>query len=401
MPQTIRKYRILVASPSDVMDERDSINEVVSELNNSYGNRNDLTIEVIKWETHSAPAIGLTDTQDIIDKDFGDNYDLFIGFIWKKFGTPTALYGSGTEQEFRNAYEKFKVNPSSIQILFYFKNTPTSIYDIDPEQLLKIKNFRKDLGEKGVLYWEYNTIDELHKFLRIHIQMRLDGLQKSFELPIIHQVDQLSKSTVTTSPVLIEDKSLKPEIIPEDELGIVDYLEIIEEAFAFATESLHRISVATEWVGAEITKKADELTSLNKKGDNIGNKVLRDFFRRTGAIMDDYATRIEPEIPIYQSHFEHGTDALNELTIIYRSDSEGMWNAQVDEAIIAVKGLLSGLSNGLNGMRSFHSTINTLPRMEKDLNRARRKVEAILNDLVSSLEVTYDICTEVHKNLTE
>lgn len=396
MSRNIRKFTVLVASPSDVSDERDSIDEVISELNKTYGNKNDVVIEVLRWETDSAPAVGLTSTQDIIDKDLGENYDLFIGLIWKKFGTPTHKYGSGTEQEFRNAYDRFKDEPESLQILFYFKTAQTSIYDIDPDQLVKIKEFRTDLGEKGVFYWEYNTIDELHKFLRIHIPIRIDGLIKSAE-HISNQPTAIEKLEMST----IDSGLSEMEIISADELGVVDYLEIMEDSFAYATESLERIADATNIIGTEITKKAEELTALNARGQTIGNKILRDFFKRTAQVMDDFANRIEPEIPIYHSHFENGTDAIARLTAIYRSDGTGLWNNQISEAAGAVDGLLTGLETGLNSMIGFHDVVNTLPKMEKDLNRARRRVETILKGLVRSLEVSTDICKELYKDLTD
>ncbi|MCH7827146.1 MAG: hypothetical protein IIC75_04100 [Bacteroidetes bacterium] len=199
MPQSIDKYKILVASPSDVLDERESIDEVIIELNRTYGTRANLILELIKWETHTAPAASETDVQDLIDKDLGSDYDLFIGILWKEFGTPTDKYNSGTEQEFRNAHQRFKQDTKSLQILFYFKNsTPLSLSEIDPLQLKEVNKFKSELGNNGIYYWNYNTIEELQRFLRIHIPMRIDELRKSnsnselknirIETPVIEEV---------------------------------------------------------------------------------------------------------------------------------------------------------------------------------------------------------------------
>ena len=79
----------------------------------------------------------------MIDKDFGTDYDLFIGIIWKKFGTSTNNYGSGTEQEFNGAFTKFKNDPISSQILFYFKIAPpTTLSDIEHLELYKINKYQ-------------------------------------------------------------------------------------------------------------------------------------------------------------------------------------------------------------------------------------------------------------------
>lgn len=104
-------------------EEREAVSEVVSELNLTYGNPNNIVIELLKWETNSAPAISKTSVQDIVNKDIPE-YDLFVGLLWMKFGTPTKDFGSGTEEEFNIAHKRFISNDKSLQILFYFKNSP-------------------------------------------------------------------------------------------------------------------------------------------------------------------------------------------------------------------------------------------------------------------------------------
>ena len=72
MPEIISKFKVFVASPSDLTEERESINEVISELNLIYGNPNNIVIELIKWETNSGPAISEQHVQGIINNDIGN-----------------------------------------------------------------------------------------------------------------------------------------------------------------------------------------------------------------------------------------------------------------------------------------------------------------------------------------
>jgi hypothetical protein len=127
MPTLIEKYKVFLASPGDLANDRQSIEEVISELNTTYGSRNNLIIELVKWETHSAPAASNSDVQSVIDNDIKLDYDLFIGILWARFGTPTNKFESGTEQEFYNAYEIHKKTPNSVQILFYFNVSGPSL----------------------------------------------------------------------------------------------------------------------------------------------------------------------------------------------------------------------------------------------------------------------------------
>ena len=98
MPETISKYKVFIGSPSDVTEDRQAINEVITELNHTFGNQNNIVIELIKWETHSAPGVTLNHPQEIINIDIGDDYDIFIGLMWMKFGTQTDNASSGTEE---------------------------------------------------------------------------------------------------------------------------------------------------------------------------------------------------------------------------------------------------------------------------------------------------------------
>ncbi|NOX65498.1 MAG: hypothetical protein GXO85_06790 [Chlorobi bacterium] len=386
MPQSINKYKILVASPSDVLDERESMDEVFSELDKTYGSRNNLVLELIKWETNTAPAISETDIQDLIDKDVGSDYDLFIGILWKKFGTPTKKFGSGTEQEFQNAYTRFKKKPKALQILFYFKtSTPLSLSDIEPSELEKVNKFKKELGKKNVYYWEYNNTEELQKFLRIHIPQRIDELRKT------NIISESNKKE--TKQAIIEEE------LYEEELGIIDYQELIEESFGDSTQALLRISESTEWIGNEINKKTDEIQSLTAKKLDISKKVARDFFRRTAEVMNDFAKRIEPDIPIFMNSFEKGIDALSNLVTLYCSDIDNTQDAVIQEITDLIIGLLSSIKVAEEGIESFLESIKTLPRMEKQLNKARRNVAIKIEEFLNKLKISYSIANELYKNL--
>jgi hypothetical protein len=45
MPEMISKFKIFLASPSDLSDERESIKQVIEELNATFGNQNNIVLE--------------------------------------------------------------------------------------------------------------------------------------------------------------------------------------------------------------------------------------------------------------------------------------------------------------------------------------------------------------------
>jgi len=388
MPELISKYRIFLASPSDLSDERESVNQVISELNITYGNPNNIVIELLKWETNSAPAISTNGVQSIINNDIIE-YDLFIGLLWMKFGTPTKEFSSGTEEEFNIAHQKFLKDNDSVQILIYFKNSlPKSLQEINPEQLTKIRNFKSSLGEKNLYYWEFSLKEELERFLRFHIPLRIETLKTNSNVPTKIKEEN-------TEQLSSENENY------EEDFGILDYQEFIEESFSISTHALLRISEATNWIGEEMNKKTNEINSLLAKNRNqpLSFKVQRNIFVRTANIMNDFANRIEPDIPIYIINFEKGIDSFSKLVTIYIKDFEDK-KEEINDAGNSLELLLVQINYGLISMKDFLKTIEVLPKMSKELNNARKNVEIKLTDFINKLEISYSIANEVHKKIS-
>jgi len=387
MPELISKYRVFLASPSDLIEEREAVSEVVAELNLTYGNPNNIVIELLKWETNSAPAISKISVQDIVNKDIPE-YDLFIGLLWMKFGTPTKYFGSGTEEEFNLAHNKFISDDKSLQILFYFKNSPPhSLDSINPEQLAKVMTFKNSLGTKNVMFWDFNALDELQKFLRIHIPSRVNDLIKNSSIS-----KELSLSENVIEEIQVQEV--------EEEFGVLDYQEMIQESFEASTEAMNRISSAMGWIGNEMNKKTAEIERLmkNNHGQPLSAKVQRNLYDRTAIAMHEFASRIEPEIPIYINNFETGINAFAKMAIIYKSDFEGK-DEEIEDAKYSLENLLTEISGGVDSMISFSETVDVLPRMSKELNKARTNVSEKLHDMISKIQISYSIANEVHKNM--
>ncbi|MBM3175027.1 MAG: DUF4062 domain-containing protein, partial [Chloroflexi bacterium] len=109
--RTRTKVRIFVASPGDVLEERNRLARVVEELNRSLADRLGLALELLRWETHVAPDVGIPQRL-ILQQLPPEEWDIFVGILWHRFGSETGeldpethqLYWSGTEQEFKAAY---------------------------------------------------------------------------------------------------------------------------------------------------------------------------------------------------------------------------------------------------------------------------------------------------------
>src|SRR5258706_9431434 len=120
MPRLVNFLRVLVASPDDVKKERERLEAIIDEVNKEIDSNSGIQLELVKSETDVSPGMG-KDPQDVANKHIGDDVDIFIGLLWKKFGTPTKTWLSGTEEEFERAYERNTISPGSVSIKIYFK----------------------------------------------------------------------------------------------------------------------------------------------------------------------------------------------------------------------------------------------------------------------------------------
>jgi hypothetical protein len=163
----VKKLRIFVASPGDVAEERQIVTIVVDELRRIMGAIRGVELEAVKWETHAWPDVG-SDAQAVINREIGE-FDIFVGVMWRRFGTPTGRADSGTGEEFERAYSLYK-RSGRPKILFYFRTTPFYSTDVrELAQFRKVIGFRSKLDRAGVLFRQYETPLEFERYVREHL----------------------------------------------------------------------------------------------------------------------------------------------------------------------------------------------------------------------------------------
>ena len=198
--RTIIEIPVFISSPDDARDERMILEEIIPNLNIIFSKHLGLRLDLVKWETHCTPGIS-TDVQSNINEQIKDDYDIFIGIMWKKFGTPTPRSGSGTIEEFERAYARYKQDPNALRVMFYFKDTPpSSMSELDPDQLALINEFRRKLGEKGVLYWTFKSEMEFQSLIQMHLSLRLFEWGKSWGRIAVKHTKLDDQDTTKGSP---------------------------------------------------------------------------------------------------------------------------------------------------------------------------------------------------------
>lgn len=176
MAEQVTKLKVFVASPGDVTEERGILKEVIEELNHGVAAKIGLVLQYVGWDTDAWAGIG-EDAQDVINQQIG-SYDIFIGIMWKRFGTPTNRAGSGTEEEFEQAYKLWS-SYGRPQIMLYFRNEPFFLLTVEETgQMANVINFKNKAEEKGALYFAYKTPQEFEKLVRQHLTEEIFSWEK-------------------------------------------------------------------------------------------------------------------------------------------------------------------------------------------------------------------------------
>lgn len=166
---------IFISSPSDVIEERSLVDDVIKDINHIWSDTFNVSFRSKKWEDDVFSRISNKNPNEIIIEEIGD-CDIYLGIMWKKFGTPSGDYDSGTEQEFRFVQDNFKKYKKPL-IKFYFCKKWIEPDDLDIEQWKLVKNFENELKNIGIVksYWsteefKYILFKELSQYLKDEIK---------------------------------------------------------------------------------------------------------------------------------------------------------------------------------------------------------------------------------------
>lgn len=155
--------RVLIASPSDVPEERDSIPQILRRWNSRHAENKGIVLLPVSWEIDGTPSYELgKDGQEVLNRDIVDKCDIAIAVFYSRLGTPTLRADSGTIEEL----QRFVTDNKPVAV--YFSDRPISPSAIDTDQLIRLRAFKDDFKKKGLGY-EFHDIGNFREMLRDHI----------------------------------------------------------------------------------------------------------------------------------------------------------------------------------------------------------------------------------------
>ncbi|MDA0160812.1 hypothetical protein OM076_11100 [Solirubrobacter ginsenosidimutans] len=95
-------------------------------------------------------------------------YDVFVGVMWKRLGTPTHRADSGTVEEFERAYALWEQAGVPL-LMFYFSRIPFFPQPDELAQFQAVLSFKETLATRGGLCWEYESQEAFEAMLHEHL----------------------------------------------------------------------------------------------------------------------------------------------------------------------------------------------------------------------------------------
>lgn len=157
MPFKSDTYRVLIASPSDLAEERQVSTDVINEWNALHAAAEQTVLLPIKWETHALPTTGVR-PQTAINKHIVADADMLIGMFWTKLGTSTGVAASGTVEEIDQLVAAGK------PAMLYFSSRPIDPNKIDVAQHEALRQFKSETYSTA-LVGSFKSLEDLHAVL--------------------------------------------------------------------------------------------------------------------------------------------------------------------------------------------------------------------------------------------
>jgi hypothetical protein len=171
MSAQLKVLQVFIASPSDLVEERQEIKKVADSLNATFGKEVGCHIQLLGWEDR-LPCYGRPQAK--INEDV-DKADLFFGFLYRRWGSDPGnhQYTSGFEEEYYRALER-RGQSGLPEICLFFKNVDKETAEDPGDQLRKVQEFRNEVEKsKKILFRVFQNIadwkEQTRELLESHL----------------------------------------------------------------------------------------------------------------------------------------------------------------------------------------------------------------------------------------
>ena len=188
MASKIDLLHLTLCGPGDVQAEIDIAREVVTAWNTQHGDGLGLFVKHQHWKTDAFPD-AQERGQGVINRQLIDPAEILICIFWSRFGSPTGIAESGTEEEIRRGIASGK------HVAIYFSDLDPLPSDADASQLRRLEAFRREMLSKS-LSWSFQSRKDFREQFTIHLAKIVHALRPKAEKPARKRSATESRRTV-------------------------------------------------------------------------------------------------------------------------------------------------------------------------------------------------------------
>lgn len=167
----VRVCEVLIASPNDVILERDAICQAIDNWNSVNWESTGVVLRPVRWELDSVPNMG-DRPQGILNRQLVDKCHILIGVFWTRLGSPTGVAPSGTVEEIERCIKLKK------PVMLYFSDRAMPPSGIETPQLDSVRQYKSECEGKG-LVTAFRSLDELKEKIQAHLTKTVTNLSSA------------------------------------------------------------------------------------------------------------------------------------------------------------------------------------------------------------------------------
>ena len=198
---------------------------------------------------------------------------------------------------------------------------------------------------------------------------------------------------MSDTAALIDSADASSEAV--EELGWIDYMDVVDENFSRLVEVTERISNETVTLGQLMQERAKEVTEAIAQAPQgqLSRREARTLTGKTAGDMTDYVIRMQAELPLFNDLLHQGAEAVGRAALM-AVDFASENKPQVITAKQQLAVLIDALSTAYDGIISFRNTVQGMPRMTAVLNKAKRETATVIQQVLDSMASGRRVLTE-------
>ena len=349
-------YQVLIASPSDTVEELKIIKQVLYDWNSLHMTEKGIVLLPVHWVSHVHPEMGGR-PQGLIIKQMVKDCDILVGIFWSKFGSPTGVEESGTVEEIKEFMKEDK------PVMIYFSKIPIDPDNINNEQIDKVKEFKKWCQDRGI-YAEFDSHNDFKEKIYRHIcqelrdykneNVRPSKTKRERTIEILKKLEenlQINQATLPLAKGIIDEcKQLweitYPNIFPEGDTYLSQYRSIDSPTSSMS----HKES--EQWLSSALAFTSSIISLFTQFEDEEFEAKNYDIFKST----------IHPPIPIliHLSKFDRmgNPDFFNRLYDLGKNIEWSSLNNSVISCTLTLKQIL--FESLMESTGNYTQSIDTL-----------------------------------------